>query len=182
MALSQSLSSKTKDAQADTRAQRAELQRQETLIAGQQDRLLNLRIDGQIKDDTFNRKQTELRDRLASIKLHSYVLDRSRDENAELASRVFNLLQTLRQWWFTADYAQRRNIQKIVWLNCRLVDASLCPTIIKPFDVLAEGLLVPESGGGRTPIELFLTGVREWTSTEIQLAKSDTPQFVPSKD
>ncbi len=49
------LASKTKDAQADTRAQRAELQRQETLIAGHQDRLLNLRIDGQIDDDTFNR-------------------------------------------------------------------------------------------------------------------------------
>lgn len=142
------LASKTKDAQADTRAQRAELQRQETLIAGQQDRLLNLRIDGQIDDDTFSRKQTELRDRLASIRLQSDVLDRSRDENAELASRVFELSQTLRQRWLTADYAEKRKILEIVWLNCRLVDASLCPTIRKPFDVLAEGPLVPESGGG----------------------------------
>lgn len=140
------LASKTKDAQADTRAQRAELQRQETLIAAQQDRLLNLRIDGQIEDDTFCRKQTELRDRLASIKLQSDVLDRGRDENAELASRVFELSQTLRQRWLTSDYAEKRKILEIVWLNCRLVDATLCPEIRKPFDVLAEGLLVPESG------------------------------------
>ena len=141
------LASKTKDAQADTRAQRAELQRQETLIAAQQDRLLNLRIDDQIDETTFNRKQTEMRDRLASIKLQLDVLDRSRDENAEITSKVFELSQTLRQRWLTADYAEKRKIVEIVWLNCRLIDGSLVPQIRKPFDVLVEGLLVPESGG-----------------------------------
>jgi site-specific DNA recombinase len=141
------LASKTKDAIADTRAQRAELQRQETLIAGQQDRLLNLRIDGQIDNDTFARKQTELRDRLASIMLQLEALNRSRDENAELASRVFELSQTLRQKWLTADYAEKRKILEIVWLNCRLIDANLVPETRKPFDVLIERPLVPQSGG-----------------------------------
>lgn len=140
------LASKTKDAIADTRAQRAELQRQETLIAGQQDRLLNLRIDGQIDNDTFARKQTELRDRLASIILQREVLNRSRDENAELASRVFELSQTLRQQWLTADYAEKRTILEIVWLNCRLDGATLIPEARKPFDVLIEGPLVHLSG------------------------------------
>ena len=91
------LASRTKDAQAETRSQRSELQRQETLIAGQQDRLLNLRIDGQIDDDTYAGKSTELRDKLASIMLQLEALNRSRDENAEIASRVFELSQTLRQ-------------------------------------------------------------------------------------
>ncbi len=89
-----------------------------------------------------------MRDRLASIKLQTDVVDRTRDENAELASKVFELSQTLRQKWLTADYAEKRKILEIVWLNCRLNDASLCPTIRKPFDVLVEGLLVRESGGG----------------------------------
>ena len=142
------LASKTRDAQSDARAQRAELQRQETLIAAQQDRLLNLRIDDQIDDQTFNRKQTESRDRLAAIKLQADVLDRTRDENAELASRVFELSQTLRQKWLTADYAEKRKILEIVWLNCRLVDATLVPAIRKPFDVLVEGLVSKKSGGG----------------------------------
>ena len=88
---------------------------------------LNLRIGDQIDEDTFNRKQTELRDRLASIKLQLEVLNRTQDENAELASRVFELSQTLRQKWLTADYAEKRKILEIVWLNCRLVDATLCP-------------------------------------------------------
>ena len=141
------LASKTKDAQAESTAQRSELQRQETLLAAQQDRLLNLRIDGQIDDDTFAQKNTELRDRLASIMLQLEALNRSRDENAELASRVFELSQTLSQKWVTAEHAEKRQILEIVWLNCRLDDVTLVPTIRKPFDVLAEGLLVPDSGG-----------------------------------
>ncbi|MGH7131623.1 MAG: hypothetical protein ACREJO_06730 [Phycisphaerales bacterium] len=83
-------------AQKDSQAQRAELQRQETLLAAQQDRLLNLRLDEQIDDDAFASKATQLRDRLASIKLQFDVLDRSRGETAELAIKVFKLSQTLK--------------------------------------------------------------------------------------
>jgi hypothetical protein len=32
----------------------------------------------------------------------------------------------------------------------------------KPFDVLAEGLISENSRGDRTPLELFLAGVRRW--------------------
>jgi hypothetical protein len=32
----------------------------------------------------------------------------------------------------------------------------------KPFDVLAEGLLLKKSRDNKTAIELFLTGVRGW--------------------
>lgn len=141
------LASKTKDAQAETRAQRAELQRQQTLIAAQQDRLLNLRIDGEIDETTFNRKQTELRDKLANINLEIDVLNRTRDENADLTSKVFELSQTLHQRWLTADYDEKRKILEIVWLNCDLVDATLVPQIRKPFDILAEGLSIHRSGG-----------------------------------
>jgi DNA invertase Pin-like site-specific DNA recombinase len=141
------LKSQTKDAQADSRAQRSELQRQESLLVAQQDRLLNLRIDDQIDQDTFANKSMDLRDRLASIKLQLETLDRSHDESAELASRVFELSQTLREKWLTADYAEKRRILEIVLLNCRLDGATLVPSIRKPFDVLAEGLLVHQSGG-----------------------------------
>jgi hypothetical protein len=80
-----------------------------TLFVGQQDRLLNMRIGGEIDQDTFGRKHTEMRDRLAAIKLQLNVLDRSHDETAELASKVFELSQ-LRQQWLTADYAAKRRI------------------------------------------------------------------------
>src|SRR5208282_3207808 len=94
-----------------------------------------------VDQELFAKKHTELRDRLAAIKLQLDVLDRSHDETAELAAKVFELSQTLRQQWLTADYTAKRRMLEIVFLNCRLEDATLVPTIRKPFDVLAEGLL-----------------------------------------
>ncbi|MBX3443853.1 MAG: recombinase family protein [Planctomyces sp.] len=143
------LASQTRDAQAESLAQRSELQRQETLLVQQQDRLLNLRLADDIDQATFARKSTELRDRLASIKLQLDALDRSHDETAELASKVFELSQTLRQQWLTADYNAKRRILEIVCLNCTLDGTTLCPSIRKPFDVLAEGLLSENSRGDR---------------------------------
>ena len=142
------LASQTRDAQEDARAQRAELQRQETLIVAQQDRLLNMRIADEIDEATFARKHTEMRDRLASIKLQLDVLDRSHDETAELAAKVFELSQTLRSQWLTADYSAKRRILEIVFLNCRLDDVTLVPTMRKPFDVLVEGLFLKNSRAG----------------------------------
>ena len=48
---------------------------------------------------------------------------------------------------------------EIVFLNCRLDDVNLVPTIRKPFDVLAEGLLSENSRGDKTASELFVAGV-----------------------
>ena len=143
------LASQTRDAQADSRAQRAELTRQETLLIQQQDRLLNMRLSEDIDQETFARKHTEFRDRLSSVKLQLDVLDRSHDEMAELASKVFELSQTLRQQWLTADYAAKRRILEIVFLNCRLEDATLVTTMRKPFDVVAEGLISQQSRDDR---------------------------------
>jgi hypothetical protein len=126
----------------------AELQRQETLLVQQQDLLLNMRLSEDIDQETFARKHTELRDRLAAIKLQLDAVDRSHDETAELAAKVLELSQTLRQQWFTDDYASKRRILEIVCLNCRLDDATLVPTMRKPFDVLAEGLFSEKSGEG----------------------------------
>ena len=143
------LASQTKDSQSESLAQRAELQRQETLLVQQQDRLLNLRLGDDIDQETYARKSTELRDRLASIKLQLDAVDRSHDELAELASKVFELSQTLREKWVTADYDAKRRILEIVCLNCTLDGITLCPTMRKPFDVLAEGLVSEKSRDDR---------------------------------
>jgi site-specific DNA recombinase len=108
------LVSQTRDKQADSLEQRAELQRQEGLLVANQDRLLNLRIEDKIDEATFVRKETELRDRLAGIKLQIDALDRSHDETAELAVRVFELSQTLREQWLTADWPAPRKVIHVI--------------------------------------------------------------------
>ncbi|MBI2824545.1 MAG: hypothetical protein HYX69_07660 [Planctomycetia bacterium] len=106
-----------------------------------------MRLTDEITQERFAAKQTELRDRLASIKLQLDVLDRSHDEVADLAAKVFELSQTLSEKWLSADNAAKRRILEIVFLNCHLNDATLVPQIRKPFDVLAEGLISRNSRG-----------------------------------
>ncbi len=119
-------------------------------LAGNDDPLFqNLRVDGEIDADTIAKKQTELRDRLASLKLQMDALDRNRDEMADLVSKVFELSQTLREKWLTADYSCKRRILEIICLNFSLDDVSLGYEMRKPFDVLVEGLPVQWSRADR---------------------------------
>ncbi len=143
------LVAQTRDVQSDDRARRAELQRQASLLAEQQNRLLNALLAETIDQSTFATKATELRDRLGAIKLQLDVVDRSREETAGLAVKAFELSQTLRERWLVADYAAKRRILEIVALNYTLEDATLVPEMRKPFDALAEGLLSAKSRGER---------------------------------
>jgi hypothetical protein len=129
------LQSQTKDFLADSLAQRAEIQRQMTLAVQQQNRIVDMRINQEIDADIFAGKQTELRDRLAGLKLQLDVIDRSHDEMCDQAVKVTERSQALAQKWVTADYATKVRILKIVFLNCRLDDVTLVPTIRKPFVV-----------------------------------------------
>jgi site-specific DNA recombinase len=166
------LASQTKDRQAESLAQKTELQRQAALLTQQQDRLLNMRLADQIDQDAFARKYTELRDRLASIKLQLDVLDRSHDENAELAVKVFELSQVLKARWLTADHATKRRILEIVSLNCTLDGVTLVPTMRKPFDVLVEGPFLKESGEGGIRTLETVARLRDFQSRSF--SRSDT--------
>lgn len=124
-----------------------DLNRQLSTLRQQQDRLLNLRLLDEIDQHTYAGKNTELRDRIAQLSLRVEAHDRNRTELAELAEKVFELSQTIEQQWVSADVPEKRRLLQIVCLNFSLVGASLVPVIRKPFDVLAEGLLVSSSRG-----------------------------------
>jgi site-specific DNA recombinase len=112
-------------------------------------------------DDLFNRKGIELRDRIAVLKEQLDRIDMTRGEQADHAVRVFELSQRLTEQWLPADYAAKRQILDIVFSNFRLDGVSLCYTMRKPFALLCEGLLVPNSGEDRIPVELFVAAAGE---------------------
>jgi len=126
-----------------------ELNRQLTLLRRQQDQLLNLRLLEEIDQDTFAAKGTELRDRIAKLTIEVDAQDRGRAEQGEIAVKAFELSQTLKEKWFTADYRAKRRMLEIVCLNFKLVDVTLVPEWRKPFDVLAEGLVSEKSRAER---------------------------------
>ena len=143
------LRARTQEDQRVDREKAAQIDRQLALVVNQQERLLNLRLLEEINASTFATKSTELRDREALLRLRAEAVSRGRHENADIVVKAFELSQSLQEKWVTADYAEKRRILEIVCLNCRLDDATLVPTIRKPFDVLIEGLLTKNSRGDR---------------------------------
>ena len=135
--------------QRQSRESAEQIQRDMTLLFEQQDRLLNLRLLGEIEADTFARKNTEFRDRIANLNLQLEAASRSRDELAELALKVFELSQALADRWLTADYITKRRFLEMVFSNFRLEGATLVYQMNKPFDALAEGLIVLSNRGDR---------------------------------
>lgn len=141
------LRKRTANEQAEARLKAEEVQRQLTLLRQQQDRLVNLRLLDEIDDKMLTAKATELRDREAKLKLQLDACDLGRHENADIAVKAFELSQHLRAKWLTADYSAKRRFLEIVFLNFVLDDVTLVPETRKPFDMGAEGLLVPSSRG-----------------------------------
>ena len=139
----------SKHERGESRTHTDQLQRELTQLQQQEDKLLNLRLLDEINADTFATKSTELRDRIADVTLRVEATNRGRSEHAELAIKVFELSQALQEKWLTADYAAKRQMLEIVFLNFRLDDVSLCYEMTKPFDALAKGLLVSSDRGDR---------------------------------
>jgi site-specific DNA recombinase len=139
------LRSQTVQDQQVNRERRAEMNRQLSLVIQHHNQLVNMRLNEEINSDTYAAKSTELRDREAKLKLQLDACDLGRHETAEIAVKAFELSQNLRGQWVTADYSAKRRYLEIVFLNFVLDDVTLVPTTRKPFDVLAEGLLVSSS-------------------------------------
>ncbi|MFK8112250.1 MAG: zinc ribbon domain-containing protein [Rubripirellula sp.] len=126
-----------------------QLQEELASVRLRQKRLTNHLLLEEIDATTYAETARDLRDREAELKLEIDVADRGRHEIIDIAVKAFELSQSLRQRWVTADYDAKRRILEIVCLNCTLVDASLVVTMRKPFDLLAEGLVSKDSRADR---------------------------------
>ena len=108
------LQAKTRDLQQQGEKDVSELNRQLTSLRNQMDRSLNLRLLDEIDEDTFARKNIELRDRIAETSTLIETKDRSQAERGEIAMKVFELSQTLKEKWLEADYRAKRRLLDIV--------------------------------------------------------------------
>jgi hypothetical protein len=64
-------------------------------------------------------KNTEFRDRIAELNLQAQAADQNRQEQAEIAQKVFELSQSLAENWLDADCRAKRHLLRIVCLNFR---------------------------------------------------------------
>jgi hypothetical protein len=138
----QVLKARTMETRRASQDQIMELQRQVSVVEAQKDRLLNLRLLDEVDEDTFAKKSLEFRDRLAQLRGQLEGLTKGQPQGGQEAVKAFELSQTLREKWVSADYKKKRQILQTTCLNFSLVDTTLYVTMRKPFDVLAKGLSV----------------------------------------
>lgn len=143
------LRAKSKVAEQSAAVEQETLRRELEGVRKQKQRLLDLRLMDEIEADTFSQKQTELRSQETRLLTRLEGFGRQQSERAELAVKVFELSQSLGSKWLAADIAEKRLLLEIIGLNWTLNDVSLVPEMRKPFDMLAEGLLVSQSRGDR---------------------------------
>jgi hypothetical protein len=137
------------DEQKQSRSAADDKQRDLAHLRTQQDRLLNLRLLGEIEAETFGRKNTELRDRIGTLTTQLEASHRQRDEYADIAQKLFDHSQSLTERWLKAEYPEKRQVLEMLCLNFSLEGAILVPTMRSPFDLLDEGRLVSSSRGER---------------------------------
>jgi len=116
-----------------------EVKRQLSLIEGQRDELLNLRLAKAIPDDRFESKQAELLEREALIRRQVQAMDELRSQNNTLAARAPEVFRLVQENWETIDRSAKHEILKLLFGRFVLDDRTLVP-------------------GNETPLELFRAG------------------------
>lgn len=152
------LRAKSKKAEQTADAERQTLQSELEAVRKQKQRLLDLRLLDEIEADTFAAKQNELRAKETRLLTKLEGCGRQQSERGELAVKVFELSQALGSKWLAADIAEKRLLLEIIGLNWTIDGVNLVPQMRKPFDLLAEGLLVSSSRGDDNTLEPCVYG------------------------
>jgi site-specific DNA recombinase len=98
----------------------AEATRQLNAMIVQKERLIDMRMAGEIDADEFLERKTRMRDEEARLQLQLDKAERDREEVVDLAVRTFELSQSLKNKWVTADFDARRRILEILWSNLQV--------------------------------------------------------------
>lgn len=130
------------------REHQSELLRQREQVNSKLQKLLDLRMDGEIAADEYAAKRQEMYDRQSAIALQLRSSDVDSREVADLAIKAFELSQTLKERWLTADYKAKRTILGVMLKSVRLNSENLEFSPRNPFNLLQDQKLVPPSGGG----------------------------------
>lgn len=111
--------------------------------------LLEMRLDGQIRQEMYAAKDEELEAEWRRLKLELEGGHCQSRELADLAIKAFELSQVLDNKRDSADIPEKRAILEILCLNYSFDGVSLCYEMRKPFDVLSKGLQSKDGSGDR---------------------------------
>ncbi len=110
------------------------LKKEHTDIQKKLDRLLDLRLDGELSKEDFEAKKRQIKERQYEISqlLTSYDVDDDRFSKA--CSRMVELLSNAGEYWRGSNVNEKRELLNFVFSNLEMKGATLCYTLRKPID------------------------------------------------
>ncbi len=143
------LRSRSRRTQVEAESRRTQLMHELKMVQRKKDELVRLRLSEDIEHATFTRNHEGLLVQECELRA---TLDREsvrQTEDGAQAVQVFELAQDLTARWVAAEVATKRLLLDILCLNLVLEDQTLVPTLRRPFDLLAAGILLPKEEDGR---------------------------------
>ena len=116
-------------------------------IKAMQERLLDTYLAGTLDEPRFSAKSVELRNEENVLNEQLQKIGEFDPAVGRAALAVFDFVQNAAARWESSNKAVRREILGTVLLKRTLFDVNLCVEKRKPFDLMAEGLILDESRG-----------------------------------
>ncbi len=96
-------------------------------------------LDGRISEGFWTRKSVEWESELVTIDAELSRLDRPTPTYVATGEKILELAKNAYFLYYQQDLAERRRLLDSVLSNCTFDRGTLCPTYIKPFDLLSQG-------------------------------------------
>ncbi len=110
------------------------------------ERLLDMRLDSEINDETFMIKKIELESALTDLKSQLKSAEKINPNFYEDGVRTLELSESLYPQYLSSNAHGKAIILKDIASNYILNDVSATPTYRKPFNIFAEGLVCSKWG------------------------------------
>ena len=143
------LRSRSRRTQVEAESRRTQLMHELKMVQRKKDELVRLRLSEDIEHATFTRNHEALHVQECELRATLDLESARQTENGAQAVQVFELAQDLTARWVAAEVPTKRLLLDILCLNLVLEDQTLVPTLRRPFDLLAAGILLPKEEDGR---------------------------------
>lgn len=111
-----------------------QLKKQHTEIQDKLDRLVDLRLEGEITKEEFETKKNRLKDRQYELDQLILTYDKADDQFTKTLCALLTIASDSDKIWLGSTISEKRELLNFVFANLQLKGATLCYELRKPFD------------------------------------------------
>jgi DNA invertase Pin-like site-specific DNA recombinase len=111
-----------------------QLKKQHTENQSKLDRLMDLRLEGEITKEEFESKKSQIKDKQYELDSLILTYDKADDQFTKTLCALLTIASDSDKIWMGSTISEKRELLNFVFANLQLKGATLCYTLRKPFD------------------------------------------------